>query len=411
MIVVQLVNIGKVYRHYSSEFKRIANWFGFHTKSVEETWVLRNISFTLEQGEAIALAGQNGAGKSSLLKIIAGTTAPSEGQVKICNSVSAILELGMGFNPDFTGRQNAYNTLSIMGFSNTEINNIMPEIEAFAEIGEYFDQPIRVYSSGMQVRVAFAVATAFRPEVLIVDEALSVGDSYFQHKSFARIKAFQEKGTALLLVSHDRSAIQALCNRVILLDAGRIIKDGEPEAVMDYYNAMIAKKENQRITQKQHKTGKTQTESGTKEAEILSSGLYSEDGKQTERVIVGQKLFLNVKAITRQALDALVLGYMIKDRLGQTVFGTNTWHTGQQITQLKANEIIDFSIEFVANIGVGNYSITLALTDSHTHLSKNYQWIDLALVFEVENTNQIEFVGNNWIPPHINVQRDTINAR
>ena len=149
----------------------------------------------------------------------------------------------MGFNPDLTGRSNVLHTGGMMGFTNQQMLEKMAEIEDFAEIGEYFDQPVRVYSSGMQMRVAFAVATAFRPEILIVDEALSVGDNYFQHKSFARIKQFQKEGTTLLIVSHDKGAIQTLCNRAILLSNGSVLKDGSPEEVFDYYNAIIADKE------------------------------------------------------------------------------------------------------------------------------------------------------------------------
>ncbi|OYZ65011.1 MAG: sugar ABC transporter ATP-binding protein, partial [Sulfuricurvum sp. 24-42-5] len=231
--VLEINNIGKAYRSYSSNFMRFASWFGLKTKSVQETWTLKHINFKLMSGEAVGIIGQNGAGKSTLLKIITGTLKPSTGDIVVRGKIAAILELGMGFHPDLTGRQNTYHAAGLMGYTHEQIDGVIDDIEVFAEIGEYFEQPVRVYSSGMQVRVAFAVATAFRPEVLIIDEALSVGDAYFQHKSFERIKQFRETGTSLLFVSHDKAAILALCDRAILLEKGQVFKDDEPEVVTD----------------------------------------------------------------------------------------------------------------------------------------------------------------------------------
>ena len=223
---LHLRDVGKAYREWGSEWRRFASWFGMHPKPESEDWVLRHVSFEVRAGEAIGIVGQNGAGKSTLLKIVTGTLRPSEGVVATAGTIAAILELGMGFNPDLTGRENVLHSAALMGHPNDKVLAAMPEIEAFAEIGEYFDHPVRTYSSGMQVRVAFAVATAFRPDVLIVDEALSVGDAYFQHKSFDRIRQFQKQGTALLLVSHDAAAIQSLCSRAILLERGHVLRDG-----------------------------------------------------------------------------------------------------------------------------------------------------------------------------------------
>lgn len=221
MTLLSVNNLGKAYRSYYSEWQRFARWFGIAIRPREEHWVLRHVSFDIRPGEAIGIMGQNGAGKSTLLKMIAGTLQPSEGSVHVNGRVAAILELGMGFNPELTGRQNVLHSAGLMGYSHAQILQVMSDIEAFAEIGEYFDQQVRTYSSGMQVRVAFAVATAFRPQILIVDEALSVGDSYFQHKSFDRIRQFQQQGTTLLLVSHDPTSILTLCDRTLLLENGK----------------------------------------------------------------------------------------------------------------------------------------------------------------------------------------------
>ena len=311
----------------------------------------------------------------------------------------------MGFNGDLTGRENAYHSMGMMGYSVGQIDAVIDELEAFAEIDEYFDQPVRTYSSGMQLRVAFGVVTAYRPEIIIVDEALSVGDAYFQHKSLARIKAFQEQGTTLLLVSHDRGAIQAICDRAILLEKGAVIKDGNPEEVMDFYNALIAEKENSTLKQVTKEDGKVETTSGTGEATVEEIGLYNTEDELVEFVGVGDPIELRIKVKVHEDIESLVLGYGIKDRLGQVMYGTNTWHTKQVIENPKSGDIYDYTLSFSAKFGTGSYSIQTALVDKDTHLTKNYEWKDLAVVFNVINIDKIHFAGCNWNEPKIKVKK------
>ena len=236
--------LGKAYRQYPTRWSRLAEWvLPWQPPRHTAHWVLRDVSFRIDAGEAVGIIGVNGAGKSTLLKLVTGTTLPTTGSVSVEGRLAAMLELGMGFHPDFTGRQNALMAGQVLGLQETEVRELMPEIEAFAEIGEYIDEPVRVYSSGMQMRLAFSVATAVRPDILIVDEALSVGDAYFQHKSFDRIRRFKHDGTSLLFVSHSMQDVRVLCDRVVLLDQGRVLKDGLPDEVADYYNAMIAARE------------------------------------------------------------------------------------------------------------------------------------------------------------------------
>ncbi len=393
--------LGKTYRHFSGEWKRMANWFGFSFEPVEEIWVLKDISFRVGRGEAVGIIGQNGAGKSTLLKLITGTLRPTTGSIMVQGRVSAILELGMGFNPELSARENVIHAGGLMGFNPDQMRQVMPEIEEFAEVGEYFDQPLRVFSSGMQMRIAFALATAFRPELLVIDEALAVGDTYFQHKSFARIREFRERGTSLLIVSHDRSAIQALCSRAILLEGGRVIKAGDPEEVFDYYNALIAKKENSSVAFNKLRNGKVQTISGSGEARLEGLSLFDSKDNVADTVQVGERLRLHGQIRVHKSLETLVLGFAIKDRLGQIMYGTNTWHTGQVIENPVDGNIYDFSIAFPANFGIGNYSIAVALHDKDTHLTGNYEWQDLAIVFDVVNNDQITFAGCNWMNPEI----------
>jgi lipopolysaccharide transport system ATP-binding protein len=401
MTLLAVSNVGKAYRTYRSEWQRMARWFYLPVKASQEHWVLKHISFNIEAGEAIGIVGQNGAGKSTLLKMITGTLQPTEGKVQVNGRIAAILELGMGFNAELTGRQNVYHAAGLMGFNTTQIDTVIADIESFAEIGEYFDQAVRTYSSGMQMRVAFSVATAFRPEILIIDEALSVGDSYFQHKSFGRIKEFQKAGTTLLIVSHDRGAIQALCNRAILLEGGTVIKDGAPEEVMDYYNAIIAQKENSTVEVLTLADGGVQTKSGSGKAVIDSVALYNSEGAPVEYVAVGDDVCLTVNVKVNAELPELVVGYVIKDRLGQDVFGTNTHHLECVRTGLRDGDMLSYRFRFKASLGVGSYSVAIALHATDSHIADNYEWRDLALVFNVVNMSKSTFVGLAWLPPTV----------
>lgn len=237
---IQVTQLGKAYKQYPTRWSRLLEWVTpFLGQRHRLKWVLRDIDFHIAAGEAVALIGVNGAGKSTLLKLITGTAQPSTGGVATQGRVAALLELGMGFHPDFTGRQNALMAGQLIGLSVEEVSTLMPEIEAFADIGDYIDQPVRVYSSGMQVRLAFAVATAVRPDILIIDEALAVGDVFFQQKCFDRIRGYCQAGTTLLFVSHAMGAVYSLCNRAILISAGRVALDSTPREVIDLYNAHV----------------------------------------------------------------------------------------------------------------------------------------------------------------------------
>lgn len=231
-------SVGKAYKRYPGKWTRLAEWITGRPQH-EKTWVLRDVSFCVEPGEAVGIVGANGAGKSTLLKIITGTTEPTTGSVTLEGRVAALLELGMGFHPDFTGRQNALIAGQLLGYSPEESLATMPEVESFADIGNYFDQPVRVYSSGMQVRVAFAAAVAHRPDILVVDEALAVGDAAFQRKCFQRIEAMRAAGTTLLFVSHDLETVKKLCERAVLLDRHGPPRIGAAKAICDEYERLL----------------------------------------------------------------------------------------------------------------------------------------------------------------------------
>ncbi len=406
MGTISVLNLGKAYKQYPTRWSRLAEWMlPFKGVRHKLKWVLRDISFQVAPGEAVGLIGINGAGKSTLLKLITGTSQPTTGSVHMTGRVAALLELGMGFHPDFTGRQNVFMAGQLLGMTVEEIRDLMPQIEEFAGIGDYMDQPVRVYSSGMQMRVAFSVATARRPDILIVDEALSVGDAYFQHKSFDRIRQFRLQGTTLLLVSHDKQAIQSVCDRAILLDGGYLAREGKPEEIMDYYNAMIAERENDTVRQAELESGKVQTVSGTGEATVTDIALVDRNGERVEVVDVGAPVTLVVTVSAKADIPRMVLGYMIKDRLGQPMYGTNTHLKELPLDDVAAGSQVVYRFNFEMNLGPGTYSVATAIVSTETHLVNNYEWRDLALVFTVMNMRRPHFEGSAWLDPSIEIRR------
>ncbi|MEJ7668548.1 MAG: ABC transporter ATP-binding protein [Casimicrobiaceae bacterium] len=384
--VLQVSGLGKAYRKYPHRWAQIAGWFFIgDTPRYTLSWVLRDINFRVKAGEAVGVIGQNGAGKSTLLKLITGTTKPTAGQIATDGRVSALLELGMGFHPDFTGRQNVYMAGQVLGYRPHEISSHMPGIEGFAEIGTYIDEPVRTYSSGMQVRLAFSVSTMLRPEILIVDEALSVGDVYFQHKCFARIREFKALGTTLLFVSHDPGAVKTLCDRALLLDAGLLVKDDRPDSVLNLYNAIIARRESEYQIQEVKSEGfpEIATRSGNSKARVVSAELLA-DGEPVKVVRAGTRVVIRITAIIKSSLDELTAGFLIRDRIGNDIFGTSTHHLKVAAPSLDVGATIRFDFEIKAmKLGVGNYSIAVALHRDATHVSDNYDWVDHAVVFQV----------------------------
>jgi len=293
----------------------------------------------------------------------------------------------------------------LLGLNLAEIQALMPEIEAFAEIGEAIDQPLRTYSSGMQMRLAFSVATARRPDILIVDEALSVGDAYFQHKSFERIRQFRREGTTLLIVSHDRYAIQSICDRALLLHDGVLALQGKPDTVLDYYHALMADREGKTIRQEMLSSGHVQTVSGTAEAVIAGVRLLDTDGRALDVVEVGSSVVLEVQVQVQQPIEQLVLGFLIKDRFGQAMYGINTQRMEQMLESLQSGELLTYRFAFPARLGQAHYSVSLSLSSQDSHLDKNYEWRDYGLVFHVVNTSRENFVGCSWLDAQISIDR------
>jgi lipopolysaccharide transport system ATP-binding protein len=378
---IALAGIGKAYRQYDAPRDRLFEWMSMGSiKRHRSRWALRDITLDVEPGQSLGVIGANGAGKSTLLKVITGTTRPTTGSLSVEGRVAALLELGIGFHPDVTGRDNVLIAGQLLGFTAAEIAARMDAIEAFAEIGAYLDLPIRTYSSGMHVRLAFSVATAIRPDILIVDEALAVGDAYFQHKSFARIREFKAAGTTLLFVSHSAAVVKSICDRAVLLDGGLLVRDGSPDQVFDYYTALVTSRTLRHEIVQSDAAG---TRSGDRRAAVEEVTLLC-GGVATEAVRSGEPATLRIRLRALEAVDDLTVGFLIRDALGNDMFGTNTYHLEHRRFGLAqgARFVCDFDIRDMA-LGVGHYNMSVALHSDMTHVSGNYDWWDRALTFEV----------------------------
>ncbi len=405
---VRVDGLGKAFKRYPQRWGRLLEWMGARTARHERVWVLRDFSLQVQPGQAVGLIGRNGAGKSTFLKLLTGTSNPTEGTVRMGGHVAALLELGMGFHPDFSGRQNVFMAGQLLGLSTASIEQAMPRIEAFAEIGSYIDEPVRTYSSGMQVRLAFSVATAVRPDVLIVDEALSVGDAYFQHKCITRIREFRAAGTTLLFVSHDPGAIKTLCDRAVLLDQGRIVADGTPDHVLDLYNALIARQENEQLllsAAQSESLGAAGMRSGNGHARIDRVTFYNAQGP-AKVLRVAEAARLEVVFTVMEPVDQITVGFLVRDRLGIDVYGTNTWHLQQKeampLDSLNAPEAgCTYSVSWelpAMNLGPGSYSVSVALHGHMTHIESNFDWWDKACVFEIVRGTEVQFDGLCLLP-------------
>jgi len=394
--IINVSGLSKKFRRYASVAEGVKEVLHpLRKKYHKEFWALRDVSFDVRRGETVAVLGPNGSGKSTLLQVLCGILRPTAGDIRVHGRVSALLELGAGFHPRFTGRENVYLNGAIMGLSRREVEEKFDAIAEFADIGDFMDQPVRTYSSGMFLRLAFAAAINVDPDILIIDEALAVGDAVFQHKCSNHIRKLQGSGVTLFIVSHDRSAILSLCERAILLKKGRVMKDSTPEAVYDLYDALIAEKENTTIEQRTT-SGRVETISGTGEARFTEISLYDSAGRSVDTVRVGEPVELRFRVEVVKDIESLVLGCSIKNRFGMTMYGTNTYHTKQIIMTPRAGDTYVYRVRFNANFGVGSYSVQCALVQGYTHLEENYEWRDGSLVFSVVNADKEVFEGCMW---------------
>jgi len=405
MIRASARSAGKKYKMYPRRWSRLLEWATVDRYVGHAAhWALRDVSFEIGAGESVGLIGMNGAGKSTLLKMLAGTTTPTEGSVTVSGRVGALLELGLGMHPEFSGWQNAVLMCQLMGFERETIRACLPQIQRFSELGDAMDQPVRTYSTGMQVRLAFSAATAVRPDILIVDEALAVGDAYFQHKSMARIRSFMDAGMTLLFVTHDPAALKAVCRRALLLDQGRLLRDGSADAVFDYYNALIAQRTKAfEISQVAREGEGPVTRSGSREAEIVALEVYDVAGHPGRLFRVAEHVTLTLRIAIKRPMPAPTVGFVIRDRFGADVFGTNTYHLGVRPRPCAPGACLVATFEMQLNLGPGSYSLSAAVHAGRDHIEQSFDWWDHALAFQVAPDSSFSFVGVAALPTRARV--------
>ncbi len=370
--VIVVEGLGKCYHIYDKPQDRLKqSFFWGRRQFFKEFWALRNVSFEVRRGETLGIIGRNGSGKSTLLQLISGTLAPTEGQLTIDGRIGALLELGAGFNPEFTGRENVYMNAAILGLPPTLVDERYPAIAAFADIGEFIDQPVKTYSTGMFVRLAFAVAIQLNPDILVVDEALSVGDMLFQLKCFLKFQELQEAGTTILFVSHDVNTIKKYCTRTILLEGGRLHFAGPPNDAVNRYTELLFPGGREisavRIAPTSVLTpdataasGATQEyRYGSGDGEIVSITLSDATGRSTPVFTAGDKATLSFRAVAGRPIDAPILAMTIKDIKGQDVYVTNTYFQGIEVPPLDVDDEVVVSFEQRLHLAAGTYFVSL----------------------------------------------------
>lgn len=420
-IAIKVENISKCYQIYDRPRDRLLQMLaGRRRQYFREFWALKNVSFEIEKGETVGIIGRNGSGKSTLLQIICGTLNPTSGNIRTHGRIAALLELGSGFNPEFTGRENVYLNAAVLGLSKEEVDARFDVIAAFADIGEFIEQPVKAYSSGMMVRLAFAVIAHVDAEILIVDEALAVGDAFFTQKCMRFLRQFQSNGGTLLFVSHDTGAVVNLCDKAILLTHGRLKSMGAPKDVSESYLATLYEAsqlvEGVATVESKLSTIEEQVDSqyrdmredfingstlrndieifkfspdgagfGAGEAKIKSVQLIDQQRAPLSWVVGGEDVILKIRCIAHQYLSRPIVGFQFKDRLGQVIFADNTYlayRDNPQPVNKSEELVVSFEFRFPV-LPPGDYSITVAIADGSQENHVQHDWRHDALIVRV----------------------------
>lgn len=429
--VIEVNGVGKSYHMYERPSHRL--WqamLGKRTSFYKDFWALREVSFSIRRGQTVGVVGRNGSGKSTLLQMIAGTLTPTEGDITVKGRVAALLELGSGFNPEFTGRENVYLNATILGLTRSQIEQRMRGILEFADIGEFIDQPVRSYSSGMSVRLAFAVIVHVDADILIIDEALAVGDAFFSQKCMRFLREFQKKGT-LLFVSHDAAAVTNLCENAVWLENGRMRMAGTSQEVVEAYmteqhvvgrkelgeqGVVINRKARRRsehlpdFRQQQRREGGVENrlavfefnpdnvgqEFGAQGATIIDVQLQNEHGERVSILEGGEIVRLQIRVELQRPLDNIIVGFYVKDRLGQRLFGDNSYVACKDVpVGGDAGDVLGASFVFRMPImPSGSYMVDVAVASGDQHDHTQQHWIHDALEFRaMDETMRFGLIG------------------
>ncbi len=385
--VIQIRNISKVYKLYDNPMDRLKEALNLtKKKKYTEYYALDQISFDVEKGSTVGLIGTNGAGKSTLLKIVTGVLTPTSGEVTVNGKVAALLELGAGFNQEYTGIQNIYLNGSMMGFTEEQMDKKVQSIIDFAGIGDFINQPVKTYSSGMFARLAFAVAINVEPDILIVDEALSVGDIYFQSKCFNKMNEIKANGTTILLVTHDMSSVIKYCDKVVVLNKGKYLKEGNPKEMVDIYKKLLVnqydeneeqaaddKKDVKKNTKKvipeqdgdwkhQLKYSEERLDYGNSKADIIDFGIFDHNGKLTNMLMKKKDCTIKMKVLFHQDIENPIFAYTIKNVHGAEITGTNTMFERKDIPKAHKGEVYEISFKQRLLLQGGEYLLSFGCT-------------------------------------------------
>ena len=384
--MLEVENVCKEFKLYSRPWHRLKEIV--MRRSYHRTHrALDNVTFSVASGETLGILGRNGAGKSTLLKMLNGVLIPDAGQIKITGRVTGLLELGTGFDPNLSGLQNILGNGLLLGMTRQQIDERRDAIVEFSELGAFIHEPIRTYSSGMNMRLAFSIAIHADPDTFLIDEALSVGDGHFQQKCMRRIKEFRAKGGSIIFVSHDLNAVKMICDRAIVLSGGKVVADGHPEDAVNIYNQLLGA-DDEDYSERRHIE---QHGYGSRLA-YMKSVTFMGENSQSTILASGDHGVLDVVIAADHDLDDISLGLMIRDRFGQDIFGTNSHYLNVPIA-MRAGETRSLRYRFPMRLAPGKYTITLALHDGADHTTNCYHWHDNAIGFEVAGITATFFGG------------------
>lgn len=410
-VAIRVNNVSKLYKLYDKPMDRLKESLGLSRKQMyKEHYALRNVSFDVHRGETVGIIGTNGSGKSTMLKIITGVLNPTEGDVQIQGRISALLELGAGFNMEYTGIENIYLNGTMMGFSKEEIDKKLDDILDFADIGDFVYQPVKTYSSGMFVRLAFAVSINIEPDILIVDEALSVGDVFFQVKCYHKFEEFKKMGKTILFVSHDLGSISKYCDRVILLNKGQKLSEGKPKQIVDEYKQILVKHDdmpldvqNKNIEQVDNTVWKSKLklnpsliEYGEKQAEIIDFAIIDDNGDITSNIQKNTEFTIKMKVKFNQKMQEPIFAFTIKDLQGTEVTGTNTMYEKIDTGSVDVGDIRIAEFKQNMNLQGRNYLLALGCVGfSNNRFNVYHRLYDVCNINVISDKNTVGFYDMN----------------
>jgi lipopolysaccharide transport system ATP-binding protein len=404
---VEFQGVSKSYPIYASPGDRLKELLTLNRGTWHrDFWALRDVSFAIRPGETFCVIGENGAGKSTLLQLVAGILQPTTGSAAVNGRVSALLELGSGFNPDFTGRDNVYLNAAILGFSKAEIDRRYQQIEEFAEIGDFIDQPVKTYSSGMAIRLAFAVAIHVDPEILLVDEALAVGDIYFRQRCLRKVHELRARGITILFVSHAISDVKAIGDRTLWLEQGRMQALGETDAVVSRYMAAMSAKDSAYVTLRKappplrpaagvrapeivDRIPNIDHRHGDERAEVLGIAILDSQGRPLPMLEPLSTIVVRISVLVKEEIGSPIVGFMLRNHLGIDFSGTNTARLGNQLPPMMPGDIytVDFHVQ-LPELYPGSFSFSPAVADGTLDSYRMCDWIDNALALPMGHSHE-----------------------